>query len=884
MADRNGYIGRAPGDSSVIVARKVYEPTGVQTDFTFNSGYTPGYCDVYLNGVRLIDEKDFTASNGSTVGLTSAAQSGDVVELVVYKAYNLGVPLADVTGNLDVTGNISASSSITAGTLFGDGSNLSGIPGVGITQYIDANSLTVIGSPGVSTITRLGATDLNVTGIITANGLVGNVTGAAITVTGQATFSSDVSIGGTLTYEDVTNVDSVGMITARSGIAVTGGQLTVGVAYSVGAAGVATAAGFVGPLTGNVTGSQSGGSVSATTGTFSQKTTVNATLEATEGLNVTAGVTTIGGNVKVGSACTITTGAVLSLQANSAPQIQLLDNNNGFDATQLLVENGGRDFKVTVPQDTIFTQGSTESMRLTSSGALGIGTLGDSTGPTSLLVARNEASGYIASFRGIHASNSAQIIIDSPADNNTRPSSIDLANAGVVKWSLGQAYASASSGAFHIATSKLQSNDNGAKVTVSTAGLVGFGTINPSTLLTLNNDSETYITLKRANANHFQVGTDNNGHYLVGREDKPIIFANSASSAYTERLRINSSGQVGINTSNPSGKLAIAVDDSSTNTLATGSVGLTLKNTDTTDNSWVSMDFNNSAGGIVGRIGAQFIDTSDKSTDLYFATREDSGSLTERLRINANGDINFYGTAGISSVKWDASANRLILKDNSYAVFGDSADLQIFHDGSHSQILDTGTGYLYIAGNSNVSIDKYSGEEMANFNADGSVQLYFNNSEKFATTNEGVNVSGMMSATAGIAVTGGMWEGAFIKAGKLSDNKTIGISTSNIFYFSTQESTTSTPNIIWNDTYPLSSKMNVGDVVTVTVISNAAAGGYSANWTIDGNAVSEQWNGGSAPSAGGSDGFDIYTLTIVRKATGTGDTGWLMFANVSNFT
>ena len=117
MADRSGYIGRAPGDSSVIIARKSYEPTGVQTDFTFNSGYTPGYCDVYLNGVKLIDEKDYTASDGSTVGLTSAAQSGDVVELVVYKAYNLGVPLADVTGNLDITGNISASSSITGATL-----------------------------------------------------------------------------------------------------------------------------------------------------------------------------------------------------------------------------------------------------------------------------------------------------------------------------------------------------------------------------------------------------------------------------------------------------------------------------------------------------------------------------------------------------------------------------------------------------------------------------------------------------------------------------------------------------------------------------------------------------------------------------------------------
>ena len=34
MADRNGYIGRSPGDSSVIVARQSYTTTGVTTDFT----------------------------------------------------------------------------------------------------------------------------------------------------------------------------------------------------------------------------------------------------------------------------------------------------------------------------------------------------------------------------------------------------------------------------------------------------------------------------------------------------------------------------------------------------------------------------------------------------------------------------------------------------------------------------------------------------------------------------------------------------------------------------------------------------------------------------------------------------------------------------------
>ena len=45
---------------------------------------------------------------------------------------------------------------------------------------------------------------------------------SGIVVTGVSTFTGNVSVGGTITYEDVTNVDSVGVITARSGIVVTG--------------------------------------------------------------------------------------------------------------------------------------------------------------------------------------------------------------------------------------------------------------------------------------------------------------------------------------------------------------------------------------------------------------------------------------------------------------------------------------------------------------------------------------------------------------------------------------------------------------------------------------------------------------------------------------
>ena len=46
-------------------------------------------------------------------------------------------------------------------------------------------------------------------------------------ITGDITTPGDVGIGGTLTYEDVTNVDSVGVITARSGINVSSGNVTV---------------------------------------------------------------------------------------------------------------------------------------------------------------------------------------------------------------------------------------------------------------------------------------------------------------------------------------------------------------------------------------------------------------------------------------------------------------------------------------------------------------------------------------------------------------------------------------------------------------------------------------------------------------------------------
>ena len=168
MADRSGYIGRAPSDSSVTIARQHYNPTGVQTDFTFNSGYTVGLIDAYLNGVKLIEGNDYTASDGSTVGLTTAAIALDTLELVAYKAFNLGFvnsSVADfnvganltVDGNATITGNATFNGTVTgatvgvssAGTSIGNAKTLNFI-GLGNTFAVegDAVNISIAGGGG----------------------------------------------------------------------------------------------------------------------------------------------------------------------------------------------------------------------------------------------------------------------------------------------------------------------------------------------------------------------------------------------------------------------------------------------------------------------------------------------------------------------------------------------------------------------------------------------------------------------------------------------------------------------------------------------------------------------------------------------------------------
>ena len=116
-----------------------------------------------------------------------------------------------------------------------------------------------------------------------------------------------------------------------------------------------------------------------------------------------------------------------------------------------------------------------------------------------------------------------------------------------------------------------------------------------------------------------------------------------------------------------------------------------------------------------------------------------SGTSTTQLRVigistlnsvNISGDLTFSGN------------NDIYLKDNGVVNFGNSNDLQIYHNGSASVIRDAGTGGLQIDSDNEITLAKSTGENMLVATTDGSVSLYHDNSKKFETLGTGVTVTG----------------------------------------------------------------------------------------------------------------------------------------------
>ena len=141
--------------------------------------------------------------------------------------------------------------------------------------------------------------------------------------------------------------------------------------------------------------------------------------------------------------------------------------------------------------------------------------------------------------------------------------------------------------------------------------------------------------------------------------------------------------------------------------------------------------------------GVLTVTAPNTSTDRTITLPDSTGTL-----LTADGDGS--NLTGVSSV---GGATGVDFNDSIKARFGTGNDLEIYHDGTNSIILDGGTGDLCLRSN-DVLLQNVAGDEkMLRATPDDAVYLYFNNAEKIKTTATGVTVTGAITETDSAAGT-----------------------------------------------------------------------------------------------------------------------------------
>lgn len=137
-------------------------------------------------------------------------------------------------------------------------------------------------------------------------------------------------------------------------------------------------------------------------------------------------------------------------------------------------------------------------------------------------------------------------------------------------------------------------------------------------------------------------------------------------------------------------------------------------------------------------------------------TIESTAYSSPTLTVNLSG-ANITGAA-ITKVELGlpnagGSAN-IDMDDNAKLRFGDSQDLQIYHDGNHSYVQDTGTGDLMLRGTEVRIKSNTDNDDMITCIENGAVNLFHSNSKKFETTSSGATVTGDLSVSGSITAGG----------------------------------------------------------------------------------------------------------------------------------
>ena len=205
--------------------------TADQTSFTPSGGYRINELAVYRNGVRLVDGKDFLARDGSTVTLTNGCTVDDVVEFQIFDDFKVSGAINQNDSEQTIDGNLNIVGILSATTLTGAGDNITGLStGVSINAAGGALQRVMLGNQTAGV-----ANTMANTGDLYYNN------------TTSTLYAPNVNVSGTMTQEDVQNVDSTGIVTGGLGLRATkGGVITAGVSTFTAALDVNSTSDFAG--------------------------------------------------------------------------------------------------------------------------------------------------------------------------------------------------------------------------------------------------------------------------------------------------------------------------------------------------------------------------------------------------------------------------------------------------------------------------------------------------------------------------------------------------------------------------------------------------------------------------------------------------------------
>ena len=432
-----------------------------------------------------------------------------------------------------------------------------------------------------------------------------------------------------------------------------------------------------------------------------------------------------------------------------------LNDKDGVEQATIAVDNNTNDLITATTTNIRFFTGSTigsiaalptnERMCINSSGNVGIGT----TTPTMKLQIKSPSGDNgIALIQSSSTAKIAQIIQTGSGDGALLLTNGSGAQTILIRGT-GNSYLNA--GNLGIGTTSPL-----AKLHVKDGNVLSSALGNTSALIEGFNQSILQIASHSSGYSQIAFGDQDDGF------DGGFIYSNasrflSIETANAERMRIDSAGAIKFNAygagtlvSDASGNITVSSGGGAGGPflpLAGGAMsgalimgGQQLKFSDSGrlfmgDGNDLQIYHDGTDSFITNNTGDLIIENGADGKDIVFKGDDGSGGLATYFKVDPASEATTF-------------LKRAYFIDNVKAQFGNSSDLQIFHDGSNSYINDIGSGDLILTTNaSSVQINKSTGVNLAKFIVDGSVELYFNSSKKFETTSTGVTVTGNVLAS-----------------------------------------------------------------------------------------------------------------------------------------